>query len=103
MKIHEGKCTPVPCNKTHAYKCRACGILYRNDPYRGPREKDYPSPYYPYCSDSCAAASKVADKGYHLFAPLVDYALSDSAAKAAYPDPSAHQDFNMLMQEVKSL
>lgn len=103
MKIHEGKCTTNPCNKTHAYRCRLCRTFFRQDPYRGPREMDFPFPFYPYCSVTCANAAAVGDPGYHLYSKLLTQSVEDSSATELYPNPQVHSEFNRMMEEVKAL
>lgn len=103
MKIHDGHCQGNPCSRTHAYKCRLCQIWFPQDLIDLGGTALRASPFYPYCSGSCAASAVLGDKGFHMFERFVDKAMETEALVSKYPDPLAHQDFNQLIRTAKEL
>lgn len=103
MKIHEGKCSGQPCTRTHGYKCRSCQIYFKQHLVDIGLAQIAAHPTYPYCSVTCAAIAKRADKGYHMFEHRVELGLAEGTATREFPDPTAHQDFNNLMEKTKEL
>ncbi len=101
MKIHEGGCIGRVCTRTHAYKCRLCGVWFRQEPY----VTDLvimAHPCYPYCSKQHVDDAFALDPGYHaLYASRL--ALVDPHEQEKYPNPQYHSEFNHLLITTKEL